>query len=412
MSEIDFFSLSSGLRVAIEPIAGVRSVSMTLLTPAGIVREPARFEGLGALWSEMLLRGAGDLDSRQQADAFDRLGASRRVSQRASFVSISSRAMGDRLEGVLGLIADMVLRPRFEGDALEASRELALSALESLADDPQERCALLAREHHYAPPLNRSGYGRAETLRAIRREDVVSWWRRLAVADGSILAIAGDVDPSAAREAIERTLGAWGGTIEDVMLDPHGERGRHHADDETSQVQINVLHDGPAAGDPDRVLEHVVQSVLSGGMSGRLFSEVREKRGLCYSVHSGYTPGRDFGTVSAYVGTTPDRADESLQVLLEELDRIGRERDLSRDEFERAVIGMKARTIFSGESTQARASTMARDVYCLGRPRTLREISEEIDAVTLDRVLAYLERRQVGEMTIQTLGPAPVGREL
>ena len=409
VSEIDFFSLSNGLRVAIEPNASVRSLAITLLTPAGFVREPASCEGLGALWCEMLLRGAGDLDSREQADAFDRLGASRRVSQRSVFVSISSRTMGDRLEGVLSLIAAMVLRPRFEAEALEASRELALQSLASLADDPQERCALLAREHHYAPPLNRSGYGREETLRAIRREDVVSWWERLAVPDGSILAIAGDVDVAGARERIERIFGGWRGTIEEIELDPRGERGVHHAHDETSQVQIDVLHDGPAAGDPDRVLEHVVQSVLSGGMSGRLFTEVREKRGLCYSVSSGYSPGRDFGTVSAYVGTTPERAEESLRVLLEELERIGDRRDITREEFERAVIGMKARTIFSGESTQARASAMARDIYCLGRPRTLREVSEEIDAVTLDRVLDYLGRRTIGEMTIQTLGPAAVG---
>ncbi len=412
MSEIDFFSLSNGLRVAIEPNASVRSLAITLLTPAGFVREPDELEGLGALWCEMLLRGAGDLDSRQQADAFDRLGASRRVSQRSAFVAISSRTMGDRLEGVLSLIADMVRRPRFDADALEASRDLALQALASLADDPQERCALLAREHHYAPPLNRSGYGREETLRAIRREDVVSWWERLAVPGGSILAIAGDVDGRVAREQIERLLGEWEGAVEDIELDPHGQRGMHHAHDATSQVQIDVLHDGPAARDPDRVLEHVVQSVLSGGMSSRLFTEVREKRGLCYSVSSGYTPTRDFGTVSAYVGTTPDRADESLRVLLGELERIADRRDVTREEFERAVIGMKARTIFSGESTQARASTMARDVYCLDRPRTLREISEEIDGVTLDRVLDYLERRTIGEKTIQTLGPAGVGQEL
>ncbi len=406
MSSIKFFSLSNGLRVAIEPMSDVRSVGVCLLVPAGSAREPAELQGLGAMWSELLLRGAGELDSKRQADAFDALGLSRGVNTRTLFASITMRAMGSRLDGGLELLVSMVRDPRFEESAIEPTRELALQSLASLADNPRERCALKAREHHLPEPINRSGYGSEQTLRAITREDIADGWHRLARPEGSILAIAGDTDPDAIRTRLESLLSDWSGSTPEIEIDPQGVRGYHHEQDQSNQVQIDVLHDAPADAHEDSILEHTVQSILSGGMSGRLFTEVREKRGLCYSVQSSYAPSRDFGTVAAYVGTTPERAQESLDVLLSELDRINTKRDVTEEEFERAIIGMKSRVVFSGESTAARASAIAGDIHRRGEPRTLQQIAELIDAVTLDRVRDYLARRDPGRLTIQTLGPA------
>ncbi len=406
MSSIKFFSLSNGLHVAIEPMSDVRSAGVSLLLPAGSALEPDDLQGLGAMWSELLLRGAGDLDSKEQADAFDALGISRSVDARTLFVSITMRAMGSRLDGGLELLAAMVRQPRFDAGSIEPTRELALQSLASLADDPRERCALKAREHHLREPINRSGYGSEQTLRAISREDVAGWWERLARPDGSILAIAGDVDPDAISRRLESLFADWSGSAGEVVIDPQGVRGNHHEEDQSNQVQIDVLHDAPADAHEDSVLEATVQSVLSGGMSGRLFTEVREKRGLCYSVHSGYSPSKEFGTVSAYVGTTPERAQESLDVLLAEMARINEKRDVTEEEFARAIVGMKSRVVFSGESTGARASSIAGDIHRRGQPRTLAEIAEQIDGVTLERVVEYLGRREAGRLTIQTLGPA------
>jgi predicted Zn-dependent peptidase len=141
-------------------------------------------------------------------------------------------------------------------------------------------------------------------------------------------------------------------------------------------------------------------------MSGRLFSEVREKRGLCYSVSAGYRPDRDYGVVTAYVGTTPERAQESLDVLIAELHRISTpEGRVTEEEFKRAKVGMKSGLVFSGESTGSRAVSLAADQRKLGRPRSLDELAQQVDAVTLDQLNAYLARRAIGAATIQTLGP-------
>src|SRR5262249_20562126 len=131
--------------------------------------------------------------------------------------------------------------------------------------------------------------------------------------------------------------------------------------------------------------------------------------GLCYSVSAGYKGDRDFGGVTAYVGTTPQRAQESLDVLLAELRRIQNEAGaVTKEEFSRAIVGMKSRLVFSGESSAARALAIGADFFRLGRCRTLEELSREVDAVTLERVNEYLGRRQLGRTTIQTVGPAPL----
>jgi predicted Zn-dependent peptidase len=124
-------------------------------------------------------------------------------------------------------------------------------------------------------------------------------------------------------------------------------------------------------------------------------------------VHASYRADQDRGVVSSYVGTTPERARESLTVLMEQLDQINTG-DVTEDEFRRAQIGMRSKLVFSGESTGARAGSIAGDLVTLGRVRSLDERLESFASITLDRLNAYLRRRKPGTPTIQTLGPAAV----
>jgi predicted Zn-dependent peptidase len=206
---------------------------------------------------------------------------------------------------------------------------------------------------------------------------------------------------------LNELLKSWSGSWAEAVPSGTPVRGYAHEADESNQVQIIVLMDGPREPEEASTLEKVVASVLSGGMSGRLFSEVREKRGLCYSVSAGYSGGKHFGAVEAYVGTTPERAQQSLDVLMAELARIntaaGR---VDESELARALIGMKSRLVFSGESTAARAGSLAADWHRLGRARSLDEMAAQVDGVTLERVNGYLAGRKSGRVTVQTLGPA------
>ncbi len=404
MNPISTTTLDCGATLVIEKISGVRSVALNWLLPAGAAQDPHNRLGWSAVTSEMLLRGAGNLDSRAFTDACDMLGLSRSVDAGTIHMKLSATMLGQRLGEALPLLADLALRPRFDAQSLDPARELALASIESLKDDPHQRAVLAARDRHYPEPINRSGLGTPEGLEALTLDDVASHWATCCAPLGSIIAVAGDVEPHDLANQINALLQSWTGTSPPITLGPPAPRGYAHEDDGSNQVQIIVVHDAPPAPSPDAYLEQIVVSILSGGMSGRLFTEVREKRGLCYSVSASYRADREFGSITGYVGTTPERAQESLDVLVTELARVGA--GVTREEFERAVVGLKSRVIFSGESSPARAVTLASDQYKLGRPRSLAEIAARLDSITLDDVNAYLSTRQLGTLTIQTLGPS------
>jgi predicted Zn-dependent peptidase len=400
--------LGCGMPLVIEHIEGVRSAAACWLVPGGSAMDPEDRLGRSTMWQELLMRGAGGRDSRQQADAVDRLGIGRSVEVGTYYMRVGATMLGARAAEGLVLLADMVLKPAMlEADAGPA-RDLALQAIASLKDDPQERAMIAARRRHLPDPVNRSGLGTPEGLMSLTAESLAREWKQTASPGGSILAMAGALDADEIESTLNRLLAGWSGSTTLPEKGPVPPRGYEHEEDDTNQVQIIVCHDAPTELVEDSMLEKVVVSVLSGGMSGRLFSEVREKRGLCYSVSAGYRGDRDYGSVTAYVGTTPERAQESLEVLLGELNRInspGAADRVTDAEFQRAVAGMKSRLVFSGESTAARASALAADMHVYGRPRSLAEIAQKIDAVTLDQVNAYLARRKLGVLTVQTLGP-------
>ncbi len=389
----------------VEPMGGVRSAAMTWLLPCGCATDPVEIEGVSTLIQELLLRGCGGRTSREDADAFDRIGSNRAANVGTYAMVVSASMLGKSVERTLPLLIDMVRSPAMDQDALDASKDLATQAIDSLKDDPQERAMIAARARHQPAPINRSGLGTKSGLEACTRDKVIAHWQSHALPRGSIISFAGDVDPQTLEAHLNTLLAGWSGTAPTPVIGSVGPRGYAHENDPSAQVQIVWIADAPSETSPDSVLEKLLINVLSGGMSGRLFSEVREKRGLCYAVSAGYRGDKDWGSITAYVGTTPQRAQESLDVLRAELDRISTPAGaVTAEEFARAKIGMKSSLVFSGESAGARATAIAADYRRLGRPRTLDEMAAEIDAVTLDQLNTYAAHRRWGSVTIQTVG--------
>jgi predicted Zn-dependent peptidase len=224
---------------------------------------------------------------------------------------------------------------------------------------------------------------------------------------GSILAVAGAVEHAAVVDRAAALTEGWAGRALDIRVGDDPARGYLHEPDQTDQTHIAVAMDAPVEGSDESWLERVATAVLSGGMSGRLFTELRERRSLCYSVHAAYGAEADYGRRVAYVGTTPERAQESLDTLLGELRRIGTGPGaVTAEEHRRAVVGLKSRLVFSGESSGARASALAHDVRKLGHARSLEEMAERISGVTLAALNDYLSSRTLGRITVASIGPA------
>lgn len=406
MSEIVTIGLNCGATLVVEPIANVASVAINWLLPAGSATDPADGDGYAAMVAEMIQRGAGGLSSREHSDALDRLGVQRGVDVQTHHLRIDAVMVGDRLIEALPLITDMVRRPELPAQALEPVRSLCVQSLESLNDEPQHLVMLRVRGRHYAPPFNRHGHGQADILQLATLEDLVEAWRNRFRPRPSIIGVAGAVNPHALAARLNELLSDWQGEAPLPVAIAPPLRGYEPIEQSTSQMHIAMAYDAPPERENFSMVERLATGVLSGSTSGRLFTEVRQKRSLCYSVGASYRAGRDAGMVSLYAGTTPERAQETLDVCGAEIQRM--KSGVTQAEFHRAVTGLKSHLIMQGESTHARAGALVYDQFRLGRARTLDEVARQIDAITIEQLNEYLSNRDFGDFTVVSIGPAPL----
>ncbi len=403
MAAITTTQLQCGATLVVEPIPSMASAALSWLLPLGSAADPPDGDGQAALLSELIFRGAGDLDSRGHSDALDRAGLQRSSQVLTHHLRLAATMVGDRLGDALPLLAAMITAPALPAAALDPVRSLCLQSLEGLDDDPQHVVMLRLRERHQPAPFNRHGYGERSVLEGASIEDLRSAWSRRCRPASSILAVAGAVDPVDLARRLDAVLTGWSGRHEEPVEQGPSSRGRVHVSRDTAQMHIGLAYDAPRESDEHSMLERLAVGVLSGGTSARLFTEVRQKRSLCYSVGASYHAGRDRGVVSLYAGTTPQRAQETLDVCTAEIERM--REGVEPPEFDRAVIGLKSHLIMQGESTGARAAAIGSDQFRIGRARSLDEIATAVDAITIDDLDRYLASRVFGEFTVASIGP-------
>lgn len=384
--------LACGATLAVERMPGTRSCAVAWLLPVGTAGDPQDAEGEGesTLLSELILRGAGGMDNRALSDAFDALGAQRSGHAATNHLALSALCLGDRLSELLPLLALVARKPHLEEASLDAVRALALQALEALSDDPQHLVGLMLRRFAVPAPFNRSGYGTRAGLEALTATGLRAAWERRARPIGTIIGIAGDVDPSRVQDQLNALLAGWSGGSAEPEEQAPAAGGRHAIPIPTQQTHLSIGLPAPVDSHPDACAHRVAARVLGGASSSRLFTEVREKRGLCYSVGAGVNMGRDRGLLQIYAGSTHERARTTLECILTELERF--ERGITQQEFDYALVGAKSALVMSGESTSARAMSIASGVYLRGRPQSLQEIAAEFDHLTLERVNEVIAR--------------------
>ena len=187
------------------------------------------------------------------------------------------------------------------------------------------------------------------------------------------------------------------------LLPQTATRGYRHIPNEGAQVHIGFMTEVPPFGCESYYQILAAVSVLSGGMSSRLFTEVREKRGLCYAVGARYHTLRQHAGIAGYAGTTPDKAQQTLDVALNEFRRL--RQGITADEMDRAQVGLKSSLVMQNESTSARAARLASDQFLLNRVRPLEEIRESIECLSVDSIEAFLAGPLFENFTIVSIGP-------
>ena len=397
------FRLSNGLLVIVEPMQDVQSAAMTLLVPAGGVRDAEGRCGTAAILTEMFFRGAAGLSARELSAAMDNLGLQRNASVGNSHVTFSAATTADRIIDALPLVGKMVTEPHLAEEEFDPARDLVEQSLMAMEDEPRQRLGKILRQYSYAAPWGNSADGELTDLSAITIDDVRRHYQQFMLPDEAILGIAGNVDAGQIRETAEAAFGGWQSSSVPEISVGTMPQSPCHIEHDSAQTHIGLAWNSVPYRD-DRYYEAwAAVSLLSGGMSSRLFTEVRERRGLCYAISASLSTLREEGRVFAYAGTTTERAQETLDVTVAEILRL--HEGITEDELQRCKARAKSSLIMQQESTTSRASSLARDMYHLGRIVTLDEINSRINALSTTQVRDFSIEYAPRAMVLVTLGP-------
>ncbi|HXB65660.1 MAG TPA: pitrilysin family protein [Solirubrobacteraceae bacterium] len=398
-------TLECGVRVVSEPVPAVRSVALGFWIGAGSAHERDAEAGISHLLEHMLFRGSARYGSEEIDQIFDGMGAELNAGTDKEATSVYSRVLDRHLERAFDVIADMVWRPAM--GELEAEREVVLEEIAMYEDDPQDRVFDVLGEAVFGGhPLGRAVIGRAEVIRAVTREQLRAFHASRYNPADVVIAAAGSVDHDALVAMAQAATEAGGEPFVAAPAEtPAFERRVRFLRKDTEQYHLCLGGRGIAHDDERRFALRVLDNVLGGGASSRLFQEVRERRGLAYSVFSFSNLYAHTGEVGLYVGTRPENLEEAVAVLAAELERFVRE-PADAQELERARENAKGRLVLAMESTAARMNRLGSSVLCELPILSMEEVIAHLDAVTPDDLRALAgELFRGSELSVAAIGP-------
>ena len=406
-------TLDNGIILLGEFLPGVESVSVSFHVAAGSICDSfATAEtgrsccGLATLAGELMLRGAADRDSKQLVAALDNAGVQWSQSVSMSHCSFAGAMVSRQLPDSLKIYADILRRPLLDQHQFDPARQVVLQNLAGTEDDPTHRTMLALRKAHYPSPWGFPSEGTSADVSELVHSDVKHFVSTFVQPQDMIISVAGQLDWPKFVQQIEDLFGDWQGQPPPpISLGGRGEKICHVPYD-SQQTHIALAWDVPPYRNPDSLQATAALAVLGGGSSSRLFTEVREKRGLCYSVSAGYQTQRDIAAAMAYSGTTADRAQETLDVMVHEIATLPG--TITEDELARVKARAKSSLVMQQESTAARAGAMARQWFHLGRVRTLAEDLQRLDELSVESIENWLAKNPLEDITTVFLGRDPL----
>ncbi len=398
--------LKNGMVILGEPMESVQSVAFGFMLPAGASRLPDGCCGAANIIEDWIFRGAAELDNRTLNDTLDSLGLNRSSSVNTSHLGIGGALVADNLAAALELYAKITIQPRLDDEQFEPAKQLALDHLAGLDDEPRHKVMLKLKENFYPQPLGRSTAGEPDQLKALNAEKTRRLTKQYFNLSQTIFVVAGRYDFDAICKQMEELFDTGPQEkLKEIELSGKGTKYTHIHND-GAQVHIGLCTPTVRPGDDEYYNARIAVSVLSGGMSSRLFTEVREKRGLCYAIGANYHGLKEAAGIICYAGTVPQSAQQTLDVIIEEFEKL--KDGISDEEIVRAKVGLESALIMSSESSTSRAAHIASDYFLLGRVRSLDEIKEKIEQTGTESVLKFLRQKTFDDYTVVTIGPKKV----
>ncbi|MEA2266562.1 MAG: hypothetical protein QOE27_2145 [Solirubrobacteraceae bacterium] len=388
MTGHEISTLDSGVRVVTEHIPGVRSVALGFWIGTGSVTEKDTEAGLSHLLEHMLFRGTERYGSEEIDQIFDSMGAELNAGTGKEMTSVHARVLDRNLEQAFDVIADMVWRPRME--ELDNEREVVLEEIAMYEDDPQDRIFDVLGEAVFGPhPLGRAILGRADVVAGADQPTLASFHAGRYQPANVVIAAAGSVEHERVVAWAQQASPATGADQIPGAPGPPEERPAtpRFRVKETEQYHVCLGGPGLARDDDRRFALRVLDNLLGGTSSSRLFQAVRERRGLAYSVFTFHTLFAGSGQVGVYVGTRPENLEETMRVIGAELEQISGGR-VTDAELKRAKDNVQGRVVLALESTTARMDRLGASLLADLPIISVDELIERIDAVTVEDISA------------------------
>ena len=398
--------LPGGLRVFSEPLSEATSVSLGVWIRAGSRDEHDNVAGITHLMEHMLFKGTPDLDALGIAQAFEGIGAQENAATGEEYTVLYARFLPEHLEKALDVMGDMVLRPTFAD--LEREREVIVEEIKMYEDRPDQMAdEYLSSLIFHGDSLGRPIIGSAETVRGVDHDTLKNFHQDTYTTANVFVVGAGKLDPEELEAMVEAKLGGLP-SGEPFGRDAHpGEpQSRvHYKFKETEQYHVSVGSLGIPASSEDRFAMAALNNLFGGGMSSRLFQEVREKRGLAYAVYSYHQSYSDAGAIKTYVGSTTGNVEEAVGIIVREMNKM-RTEPVDAEELERTKQQLKSSTLLALESTAARMNRVGRSVILDTELLSPDEIAERIEAVTAEDIMRLAnEHLDTEKMYLSAVGP-------
>lgn len=404
MSSIRVTTLPNGLRVATDTMPDVQSVSLGCWVGVGTRNEAASVNGVAHLVEHMLFKGTRRRSAFRISEEIENVGGQLNAYTTREQTAYYAKVLHEDAPLALDILSDMIQHSTLDAEELVRERTVVLQEIGQSADTPDD----IIFDHFQATAypgqaIGRPVLGSADIVGALPREALVDYIAGHYGAPGMVLSAAGRIEHD---RMVDLAIKAFGDLPSGAPPKPETARytgGDFREDRDLEQMHLVLGFDGVGVHDPDFYAHSVLSTLLGGGMSSRLFQEVREKRGLVYSIYT-FTGGyHDGGLFGVYAGTGEDEVAELVPVVCDEIAKVGA--DVTEDEVARARAQLKAGTLMALESTMSRCEQLGQQILIYDRPIPVEEIVAKIDGVDRDAVVKAATRLRASRPTVAALGP-------
>ena len=400
--------LPSGLRIVVEPMPHLRSVSTGLWVSAGSAFENEQQSGMSHFLEHLLFKGTEKRNAMEISAAMEGVGGLLNAFTGREHTCYYTRSMDEHFQLSLELLADMYANSLLAPEEVDRERNVIIEEINMYEDSPDDVAtdlfiSQLWPGHAYGRPIS----GTIESVTAVSREQLADYWRSVYVPQRTVLAVAGHVETEQVRELAEQLFPARSGQALPQLCQPQPQSGSTERVKDIEQSHVCLGFPGVALDDPDYYAANVLSNILGGGACSRLFQEVREKRGLAYSSYCYLDSLVAGGYLMAYSATHPSRTEELIKVMAEQFIDI-REHGVSDEELKRSKDQLRGSLLLSMESSSSVMSSLGRMEIALGRLYDVEERVQSIAAVNQDDIRRVTERLlQPGTMVMSQVSPKP-----